>query len=101
MATFKGTPGPWSDEPGNAITADFGGVGVAILEPLESFWCGDCARLPGEEEMTANARLIAAAPDLLKACQALLDRFRYHSDGVIYQGALAVKKALGVDLDEV
>lgn len=78
------TPGPWSSEPGNAITADFGGVGVAILEPIDDFWCGDCSRYPTPEEMAANARLIAAAPELLAALKNLL--CEADDDGITREG---------------
>ena len=54
------TPGPWSLEEGRVLT--------------EGGWL--LASLPytlGDEEDRANARLIAAAPDLLEACKALLE----------------------------
>lgn len=66
------TPGPWSCEEGNCVTADFAGTAICILEPVDSFWCGDVCRHPEGEEFTANASLIAAAPDLLRACKQLV-----------------------------
>lgn len=76
MAMSKHTPGQWSSELGNCITADFGDVGIAILEPLDSIWCCDVNRLPEGDELDANARLIAAAPDLLEACIAMQQAMR-------------------------
>lgn len=59
---MKHTPGPWRF---NAHGAIFGPGG----EPIQT--CGEYAIRFGEgtEEAFANARLIAAAPDLLKACK--------------------------------
>jgi hypothetical protein len=68
MSQFKGTPGPWRLE----ITHDMERINIhapemmqlATVRRFRSGW-------PiGETE--ANARLIAAAPDLLQACELLL-----------------------------
>lgn len=69
---FKGTPGPWKYDEGNSITAEFGDVGICILEPIEKFWCGDVNRHPEGEEYEANARLIAAAPELLAVLEEVI-----------------------------
>lgn len=59
MADLKHTPGPWKvDEDDDVVSAT--GLWVA-------FAYGD-----SEEEAKHNARLIAAAPDLLEALRALL-----------------------------
>lgn len=59
--TTKHTPGPWIVELGNQIsTHEFQPVGVAHV-----------MRQGGCEE--ANARLIAAAPDMLEALQAIVE----------------------------
>lgn len=70
MKKAKHTPGPWSDTDGNAITTTDGKTGICIIDdcPADDFWC-DIERFPEEEECRANARLIAAAPELLAACQ--------------------------------
>ena len=66
---MKHTPGPW-----NRIIAD----GYTVRHPqiysdtgpvANATWLGD-GRL---DELNANARLIAAAPELLEALEALLD----------------------------
>lgn len=69
MTKHKHTPGPWACSP-NDDTATF---------PLE-VWCRDDPRIlvcrvqqhdPGAAQ--ANAHLIAAAPDLLRACEVALE----------------------------
>jgi hypothetical protein len=96
------TPGPWSmDDPAEncpqhgkggeqvfkVVAERFGGGLVADV----SCWWYD------RETARANARLIAAAPELLEACQGLLDMItdnRLHGPGV-YQASDAIKKAKG------
>jgi hypothetical protein len=66
MNEFKGTPGPWkvvSDSP----------EGSEIESEHESpFWAFVSYDTP-EAERTPNAKLIAAAPELLQALQIMLD----------------------------
>jgi hypothetical protein len=66
-ATSAHTPGPWSNEriwdtPASRIHARVHGVPVALAEAFT---------MRGAGEKEANARLIAAAPELLAACKAL------------------------------
>jgi hypothetical protein len=63
MSAFKGAPGPWylDGEGVRALVRDASGVIVAVRH-----------RMPGHKNET-NMRLIAAAPELLEACQALMD----------------------------
>ena len=60
------TPGPWhtgTDEDGHVVYNESGG------------FIADAGLDDGDEgEEAANARLIAAAPDLLAACQEIFDR---------------------------
>jgi hypothetical protein len=64
------TPGPWlaclnvptAIIPGHIIKADYD-----PNRPIASLWRGGGSK--GELEQIANARLIAAAPDLLAACE--------------------------------
>lgn len=71
MSEIKPTPGPWSVD-GNVIRGDAksnGSVSVAcILDVAYPYgrWAGESAQ--------ANARLIAAAPELLEALQLLLEQ---------------------------
>lgn len=65
MLTFKGTQGPWEFEAGDAGSFEI------FIDPNDiGCYMVIAARGPHEkraEEMRANARLIAAAPDLLEA----------------------------------
>lgn len=78
----KWTPGPWSLNI-RASTGDVNGELVAEIEPTNSpgGYRGDITRLQsachidgiGHEELTANALLIAAAPDLYEALRPFAD----------------------------
>ena len=70
----KHTPGPWTLEP-----SPKGGFNVLDPDKNVPGICRTYARF-GEPEDTANARLIAAAPDLLKALKdaVRLGQIRYH-----------------------
>ena len=61
------TPGPWTyTDNGEEITIDCGEIyGAAVL------WAGDSDDWPHAQQL-ANARLIAAAPQLLEACKAFV-----------------------------
>lgn len=61
MTAFKGTPGPWIVDAYGDVTAN--GEDVARIASS------------GEEAAAADARLIAAAPDLLEALQDLMPAF--------------------------
>lgn len=84
MKETKHTPGPWYKDICGRIWRrhpsdlyEYGG-GVAGDKPIATVWRG----WYGEEEagfpLEANARLIAAAPELLEALKALL---KLHDDG--------------------
>lgn len=61
----KHTPGPWECTAGGFAIHRMTQQGtVEIARTNDSIFDG-----PGEEETRANARLIAAAPDLLAACE--------------------------------
>lgn len=70
----KHTPGPWvMDGPifcGNGTSADIEGYSVARIMQKNRF--SSC--IP-DSQMEANARLIAAAPELLGACKTTLNHF--------------------------
>ena len=75
MADVKHTPGPWTSYPcalerySQVITANGAMVQIAMTKEVY----GDRRTYEPGEETTANARLIAAAPDLLEALQWLVD----------------------------
>ena len=64
MADRQFTPGPWRVEP-EGVNADVDGSEYLVAVTDED----SELRV---EEMDANARLIAAAPDLYEACEAAL-----------------------------
>lgn len=77
----KHTPGPWS-EPGTFGATRFEVQGsnrrVAVVDTIE------------------DARLIAAAPELLEALQAILDTFIQHHNHPAHVAArMAIRKATG------
>lgn len=88
----KHTPGPWTV--GRTITGSEEMVTLrgesgsgekiydAMIESPECFIAGVGGR--GRENCVANARLIAAAPDLLEACQHLLEMVAaLHADNMV------------------
>ncbi len=86
MDAVKYTPGPWAVSNGVDQYVCAGGVWIAASMGIRG------------DEGAANARLIAAAPELLEACQALLAS---HRPGVGQcckasdLGIAAIKKVLG------
>ncbi len=69
----KHTPGPW-----NWAKSDINGR-YSIYRNGPLAYCGDTTAVDGDGE--ANARLIAAAPDLLVALQSFDDAFSHYCDG--------------------
>lgn len=75
MAERKDTPGPWELEAGFLIYRPANGAGVPLLHLFDS--SGEAGFITGEDaENEANARLIAAAPDLLEALETALPAMR-------------------------
>lgn len=98
MSEFKGTPGPWRVDETVALGAY--GVWTDVADRLEENPIQVCRfnvrdTIPTQEERGANARLIAAAPDLLAACQRALGTCynKNSEDGQMLSSAIA--KALG------
>ncbi len=100
----KHTPGPWSTSPV--------GIGDDLSWPIRrvrhdqrgnriTSWIADAHGTQGmdEAERAANARLIAAAPDLLKILEAILDEFAEGSVkvGTLTDARVLVAKAKGHD----
>lgn len=64
MSAPKHTPGPWRYVTETDFNGEFFGCGVATSEGGPEFiWFDDCI---DDETDIANARLIAAAPDMLR-----------------------------------
>lgn len=81
------TPGPWRVTAGRIIVQDAGVIiGSAAGHPNSGFY-------PTEEEGVANARLIAAAPDLLAVLQKIRD---YHvNHHVLFEIDAVIARATG------
>jgi len=97
----KFTPGPWSyiDATKEACMQYAPKCVIrAGTVQIASFSWGDSKWWPSKEESQANARLIAAAPDLLEALQAMVDAHAIPSsickERPVYEAALAaIRKA--------
>ncbi|ELY3414430.1 hypothetical protein SMW93_003643 [Cronobacter sakazakii] len=66
---FKGTPGPWTGKDVGICRQDRAGLQLGFIMTHDENRVAECA---------ANARLIAAAPELLDVLQLILS---YHEDG--------------------
>jgi hypothetical protein len=102
MSDFKGTPGPWiivsSVQPpadGTKLSAKHigtfdikteargwhdSGLWVAAVHPYE------CTGFPSEEEAAANAKLIAAAPDMLNYMILMKNHIEKYVSGNVSKG---------------
>jgi hypothetical protein len=108
MSAFKGTPGPWQtdcgqhDAPYQDIRVQAGGHRICIV------WIDDAPVPEYNATQEANARLIAAAPELLDALNNLVywhaKRFNTNSDELlpieeqeaeVQQAMRAIAKATG------
>ena len=80
----KHTPGPWRTEPdGLYVLATNGQYSdgeerTLMVAKVERHRPGSADRLPMDPEREANYSLIAAAPDLLAACEALVFEQQYY-----------------------
>ena len=90
--TAKHTPGPWTPEFGEAyrVRAQQDGGQVAIMMNLKGRH-GLAGRRNGDE-VAANARLIAAAPELLEALETIAAG-NTNPDEMVEIARVAVKKA--------
>ena len=68
----KHTPGPWLTDRNNVHTGQIATIHHCLNNDWVEIWTDKWADTGlGEAEQEANARLIAAAPELLEACQAI------------------------------
>lgn len=78
------TPGPWTVRPGRPVVVRAPNAGYFIAETFD------------HRKSPANARLIAAAPDILEALEDLLEQLATAGTNVETERALAaVQRALG------
>lgn len=103
MKEFKGTPGPWEACRNNVHTGQIATIHHCFGNDWVEVWSLDWPDT--EEKQEANAKLIAAAPDLLKALQCLVksyDDFRTRTgrdskpqSPELLKAKAAISKALG------
>lgn len=89
------TPGPWhlSDEINPLITNDSGSVDVAQVFMYDEGTVGSL-----RPNAYADARLIAAAPELLATCRELLElHIAHHNEPVHAAARAAIARATGGD----
>ena len=102
MSEFKGTKGPWSISEGwidkhVSIGAERHGAIALVLSDMESdYTCSEIKRASKRAELSANAKLIAAAPELLEALQNCLGWVNNGIARDAHEKAVkAISKALG------
>lgn len=62
--TAEYTPAPWAINGAGDIVREVDDLGEVLIAEI--------AKMPTDDEKAANAQLIVAAPELLKACEALV-----------------------------
>jgi len=87
MSEQKHTPGPWRMDRNNTHSGTIATVHGCKNADWADIWAPD-ASTADEEEQESNARLIAAAPDLLEVAQGTL-RLLHLMDGQ-WPGTLAI-----------
>jgi len=91
------TPAPWTREPGERFRHD---QSAGVTGPNGSYVAAalDLNRYDKDEEVEANARLIAAAPDLLDALERLVHMAECNTvpgPNLMIQARAALAKARG------
>ena len=100
--TTAHTPGPWTvekdiDSTPSRVTFRIGGDRQAAISSEQGITATNAPALMSVEEAEANARLIASAPALLTALQALVNSLcPYDTDPECWANAMAaIAKATG------
>jgi hypothetical protein len=94
----KHTPGPWTIAKSGEHIEIRGNPQTTNMVNSDLARCGGPKSWLDESEVEANARLIAAAPDLLAACKAVIVTLKIASEvDAIPQLLAAIRKAEGGD----
>lgn len=100
--TTTHTPGPWSADWGYIVAPDVTGKHVDLYVATIAEEDED-GRVVPEHERDANARLIAAAPDLLAALREAFNAFAFDDEGPVWadstiaKARAAIARATGAD----
>lgn len=82
MSAFRGTPGPWVAMRGTESTGREVADWAVTVDNHHTWICtGPTWDAEHQQESFANARLIAAAPELLGACQTFSEWLRREDQG--------------------
>lgn len=103
MGAPKHTPGPWVRADYDPYLIEREGAPICVVHDASDFPCWDGPEDVLEDECEANARLVAAAPDLLALCKEAehlmpyipAENFDGHAAGFFRRLAEAIKKVEG------
>lgn len=97
----KHTQGPWFSEGATVYALVSDGFKRGVEQFRNSFWCLVQGVGRSDEELEANARLIAAAPELLEALEGIIGAYEKLDGHVVCRGSwhshavAAISKAKG------
>lgn len=92
----KHTPGPWMYAGAGAIKRDYTAIGCTDGETIASAWGhSNSGFFVSEKEKEANARLIAAAPELLEQLQEMVRLAEHEGWEGFEKARAAIAKATG------
>jgi hypothetical protein len=89
VSNLRPTPGPW-----DARTTTFYGTSIVAVTAITGEHIASVGR-PDSGDQRANARLLAAAPQLLEACERVLERDTGLSDTSCDELRAAIRIATG------
>ena len=88
------TPGPWFIEDNDRSISSNAVTGIALVNMANIRYGWDGPDFVTASHRAANARLIAAAPELLEALKGMLEQFNYHTTtGINHEESNAIAKA--------